>query len=96
MSKKSKGRRNDEAEETTMGIAYESCDDVVHEFAKRIGTVRWRPAFGIDGISWYYAEDRLYVVKDSRWPIPRYGFVEARNPQEACEAFEARFNECPF
>lgn len=70
-------------------------DRTVELFADGVGRVRWRPA-GVDGVSWYYAEERLYVVKDSRWPIPRYAFVEARSPQEACEAFETRFNECPF
>jgi hypothetical protein len=71
-------------------------DKAVHAVADGVGKVRWRPAFGIDGLSWYYAEERLYVVRSSRTPIPQYAFVEARNPQEACQAAEAKFMDCPF
>ena len=71
-------------------------DRTVELFVAGAGAVMWRPAFGIDGLSWYYAEEGLYVVRDSRKPTPRFAFVKARNPKQACEAADAGFMSCPF
>ena len=71
-------------------------DDIAREFAEWTGKQKWRPAFGIDGISWCVSGPRVFVVKDSRWPIPRFAVFEANSAQEACEAFDAMFNGTPF
>lgn len=73
-----------------------SVDNVAKAFAEWTGKQKWRPAFGIDGISWTGAGMHLFVVKDSRYPIPRFAVFEADDAQQACAAFEARFNETPF
>lgn len=67
-----------------------SFDEAVHAVVAGLRDVMWRPAFEIDGLSWYYAEDRLYVVRSCRTPIPQYAFVVAAGAQLACEAVEAK------
>ena len=71
-------------------------DKTVEFFSNGIGRVRWRPAFGFEGLSWYYAEEELYVIKDSRFPTDRYAFISAKSAEAACSAAAATFHDYPF
>ena len=46
------------------------------------GQIRWRETFA-PWITYYYAEDTLYVLKDMRHAWPSFAFVYAKSPEEA-------------
>lgn len=67
-------------------------DKAVWSFYLKRKGVLWRPFEEKDGISWHYAEECLYVVRDARdrrRGIERVAFVAARNPGEACRLYLA-------
>lgn len=70
-------------------------DELVHHAAELLGSasILWRRvpapegASVPEGIATYYAEERLYVVRDARRPVARFGFVKARSPWDAAKKF---------
>lgn len=61
-----------------------TCDDTIHAFADLMGsrTIRWRDTEA-DGVQYYYAEDRLYIIRDTRQLPFRYSIVRANDPATA-------------
>lgn len=45
-------------------------------------TIRWRDTEA-DGVQYYYAEDRLYIIRDTRQLPFRYSIVRANDPATA-------------
>lgn len=75
-------------------------DDAIHKAWKAFdsfknGVILWRDfrEVGIEEYyyDWYYAENRLYVIRDRM--IETFRFVEADNPREALEQYKSRLDE---
>ena len=60
------------------------CDDTIHAFADLMAskTLRWRDS-DEEGVQYYYAEDRLYVVRDTRVHPHRFALFYADSPATA-------------
>ncbi|MBR6020916.1 MAG: hypothetical protein IK066_00695 [Kiritimatiellae bacterium] len=77
------------------GLGYWSYDEMVQEAAEllRGRSLRWRKVPEPEGkevpegISWYYAENRLYVVRDARGAVERFAFVVAGRAEEAVRVY---------
>lgn len=74
-----------------------SIDNAVHEVYAKFnnGYIRWHDfqEVGVDEHyhQWYYAEDRLYVIRDVM--TETWWFVTARNPAEALAMYKDRLAE---
>ena len=63
-------------------------DSAIHKLYKEFPTLRW---FSYDeNFAYYYAEDRLYVIKNC--VTGAFYLVEARSPEEAIIPFLKRSN----
>ena len=61
-----------------------TCDDTIHAFADVMASraIRWRGTKA-DGVEYYYAEDRLYIIRDTRRLPFRYSIIRANDPATA-------------